>query len=173
MKREQELAVKALANVLKQRMSAVTIEPTVATDPLTQALHTAINATLGSTVKQQLSGVINDEFMAAIAKLVPVEVTNKFEMEPLMTAIEKIVQQVASRPVEVQLDLSKIEQAIERMDQRLEAYERQTAAHSKLLEKLIEKIQPAEVVVNVPEQPARTKIIHRDADGNISRVEEK
>ena len=66
-----------------------------------------------------------------------------------------------------------IEQAIERMDQRLEAYERQTAAHSKLLEKLIEKIQPAEVVVNVPEQPARTKIIHRDADGNISRVEEK
>jgi hypothetical protein len=172
MKREQELAVKALANVLKSRMSAVQVEPPVAADPLTQALHTAINTTLGSTIKQSLNGAVNDEFMAALAKLVPVEVTNRFEMEPLMAAIEQIVQQVASRPVQVAVDLPNLNQTMERIEQVLHAYEQTMDRHNQLMERLVEKL-PKELIVNVMEQPKRTKVIVRDEEGNISRVEEQ
>lgn len=184
MKREQELAIKALANVLHAKMGKKQQQQNFETinidaDPLSQAIHSAINTSLNAIVRSSL----NEEVVRALAKLGPVEVkcdvgpiANELDLKPLIDVIEDIVGRVASKPTEVQIDTQALAEMVSEFSKSMRAYERTMEQHNRLMEKLIESLGKAkqpEIVVNVPEPKKRVKVIHRDADGNISSVEEK
>lgn len=169
--KEQQIQARALAEVINEREKKVRErEEKLRYERPSRSEPARIEIGPPHTVNIQ-TDAIGEAIARALKDLGPIQ-TN-IDLASVAAAIKEALEKVTTGPSDIKVDTSEIGQAVSKMADVVGRFEKTMSDHNRLMEKLVSALsKPAEIVVNLPEQKARKKVIHRDSEGNIESVTE-